>query len=187
MNTALQNDAAKDDLLILVDEQDFPLGTATKAKAHAEGLLHRAFSVVIWREAASGYEILLTRRAPGKYHSGGLWTNACCSHPRAGEETLAAAARRTREELGCEAEDLREVGAFVYRAPFENGLTEHEFDHVLLARLIPGAAPDPDPEETDALRWVTVTALREELAEHPERFTAWAPQVVALAFAALGR
>ena len=176
-------DPAKNDELILVDALDRPLGTATKARAHEEGLLHRAFSAQLVREGEAGPELLLAQRAEGKYHSAGLWANSCCSHPRAGEELADAVPRRIREELGCAGVGLREIGAFVYRAEFADGLAEFEYDHVFL-----GAAegePDPDPSEVGDLRWVGAEELAEELASHPERFCAWALTVLPMALAAL--
>lgn len=175
----LEQDPARDDALILVDGLDRAQGSATKWEAHAKGLLHRAFSVVLVRAGGEGPELLLAQRTEGKYHSGGLWANSCCSHPRAGEEVLDAARRRVREELGCEACDLRELDSFVYYEAFENGLAEHEYDHVLLGRL--AGEVTPDPSEVMAVRWVGVDELAAELADHPERFCAWAPMVLSIA------
>ena len=183
VDVRMEQDPAKDDLLVLVDALDREVGTATKMEAHVGAHLHRAFSVVLYRRCEDGPQLLLSRRAMGKYHSGGLWANSCCSHPRAGEEVLTAAQRRVKEELGCEAHDLREVASFVYRAAFDNGLVEFEYDHVLLGSFAGELAPDPD--EVDATRWVTPDELAVELAEHPERFTAWAHSVLTLAMAAL--
>ena len=113
--------------VILVDEHDREIGSGEKLQIHQEGKLHRAFSVLVfnWKQ-----ELLLQKRKETKYHSGGLWTNTCCSHPRPGELTLEAAQRRLHEEMGLTC-PLREVGNFIYRAEFENGLIEHEYDHVL--------------------------------------------------------
>ena len=172
-------DPARDEQLILVDGLDRMTGTATKWEAHAQGLLHRAFSAVLVREGDTGAEVLLSQRAMGKYHSGGLWANSCCSHPRAGAELLDEAVRRVREELGCEAADLREIGAFVYRAEFENGLAEHEYDHVLVGRMTGELMPDPT--EVSATRWVGVEELAAELAREPRHFSAWAPMVLSIA------
>ena len=144
-----------------------------------EGLLHRAFSVVLIRDGADGPEVLLAQRAFGKYHSEGLWANSCCSHPRAGEELMAAAYRRVFEELGCEARGLYEAGAFVYRAEFANGLVEHEYDHVLIGQCV--GDPTINPEEVEAVRWVGVNDLALELAQHPTHFCAWAPMVLSIA------
>src|SRR6185503_16709121 len=112
--------------VILVNEKDEVTGTAEKMEAHEKGLLHRAFSIFVFNSRG---EVLMQQRAPGKYHSAGLWTNACCSHPRPGEKTEEAARRRLREELGFETA-LTEIFDFIYRAEFVNGLAEHEYDHV---------------------------------------------------------
>lgn len=176
---AFARDGGRDDMLVLVDLEDRQIGTATKLDAHVKGLLHRAFSVVLWREGEGGKEFLLTRRAPGKYHSSKLWTNSCCSHPRDGEELASAVARRVREELGCEIEGLRELGSFVYRTVFCNGIREFEFDHVFAAECV--GEPLPDPAEADAACWVSAEALTAELLEHPHHFTAWAPGVFSIA------
>lgn len=178
-------DDARDDMLILVDGRDRQIGTATKIESHVRGLLHRAFSVVFVREGANGPELLLSQRAEGKYHSAGLWANSCCSHPRDGEATIDAAARRCHEELGMHADGLEEIGAFAYRAAFASGLVEYEYDHVLLART--PEAPCPDPAEVRSTRWVTLDELSEELASHPERFCAWAFTVLTLAMDHIGR
>ena len=181
MHTALENDPARNDALILVDGADRQIGTASKEETHVKGLLHRAFSVVLVREGDDGPEYLLAQRAEGKYHSAGLWANSCCSHPRAGEELVQAAYRRVREELGCEALELREIAAFVYRAPFDNGLCEYEYDHVLLGSCAGEEAPDPS--EVADTRWVSAETLARELAEVPEIFAPWAYTVLSLTLA----
>ena len=178
----MANDAARDDLLIVVDGRDREVGTATKWQAHVEGLLHRAFSVVLVREGDEGPELLLAKRSLQKYHSGGLWANSCCSHPRAGEETIDAAYRRVREELGCQAVGLQEISAFAYRAAFDNGLVEFEYDHVIVGRC--EGAIDPDPAEASEVRWIGFDALAAELAATPELFAAWAPMVFSLTMSA---
>lgn len=185
MDQRFADDAAYADEMILVDGLDRPIGSATKEQAHAEGLLHRAFSVVLVREGSDGCELLLAQRALGKYHSAGLWANSCCSHPRVGEEVLGAAYRRVREELGCEARDLREIGAFVYRAPFPNGLVEYEYDHVLVGSCV--TDPHPDPSEVGGLRWAGASRVASDLAESPTLFAPWAFTVLSLALAELGR
>ena len=114
--------------VILVDEQDNPIGLMPKLEAHQKAVLHRAFSVFILN--AKG-ELMLQQRAKHKYHSPGLWTNTCCSHQRQGETNVQAGMRRLREEMGFTTE-LKEIISFIYKAPFDNGLTEHEFDHVLI-------------------------------------------------------
>ena len=181
MNELFANDAAVNDLLILVDGRDEEIGQATKEQAHTQGLLHRAFSVVLRREDGQGRQILLAQRAQGKYHSSGLWANSCCSHPRAGEQVMDAAYRRVPEELGCQARDLREIAGFVYRAEFDNGLCEYEYDHVLVGECV--GTPDPDPSEVGDVRWVSEQDLAAELAAHPERFSAWAFTVLSLVLA----
>lgn len=153
--------------VILVDAGDTPVGTAEKLTAHREGRLHRAFSVFVLND---GDEVLLQRRAEGKYHSGGLWSNTCCSHPRPGEETEVAARRRLEEEMGfvCPLEPAFEM---VYRADVGGGLVEYEYDHIFLGRWNGG--PDPDPAEVAGWRWVGLPELREEVARTPRRFTYW--------------
>lgn len=180
---AMDLDPLRDDLLVLVDAFDQQTGTATKKHVHRAGLLHRAFSVVLTREGTRGPELLLARRAPGKYHSSGLWANSCCSHPRPGEDLVGAATRRTLEELGITPRDLREVDSFVYRAPFENGITEYEYDHVFVATC--EGEPTPDPYEVDAVRWVSLPELVDELATYPEHFAVWAITVLPMAMRAL--
>src|SRR5688572_27196508 len=162
-------DATAFDELILVDEHDSPVGYATKLRAHQDGgKLHRAFSVFIFNAAG---EMLLQRRAAGKYHFGGLWTNACCSHPRRGESTPEAARSRLRQEFGFDAE-LREVFTFIYRATDPtSGLTEHEFDHVLLGQF--DGEPRPNPEEIDKWEWVKPAELLADVRARPVRYTPW--------------
>ena len=174
-------DPARDDMLILVDGLDREVGAATKLQAHVDGVLHRAFSVVLVRDGEEGPEILLAKRSLLKYHSGGLWANSCCSHPRVGEGVVEAAYRRVPEELGCEAADLREVCAFVYRAEFDNGLTEHEFDHVVVGRCV--GEVDPNPAEASEARWIGFDALAAELTNEPSKFAAWVPIVLTLTMA----
>ncbi len=155
--------------IILVDESDREIGYAEKLEAHrAGGRLHRAFSIVLFR--ADG-RMLLQQRAAAKYHFGGLWTNACCGHPRRGEGLEDAARRRLREELGVESE-LRRVFSFRYTATDAgSGLTERELDHVLVGTLEGETRPDPD--EIDAVRWVDCAELARDVAERPERYTPW--------------
>ena len=157
------------DAVVLVDEQDRPLGVEAKLKAHeAGGRLHRAFSVFLFDAAG---RMLLQRRATTKYHFGGLWTNACCSHPQWGEDVVSGAKVRLREELGVVA-DLSEAFTFVYRADDPaSGLTEHEFDHVLFGQF--DGRPEPDPAEVDGWRWVDPYELSRDVAAHPERYTPW--------------
>jgi len=155
--------------VVLVDRQDRPVGTMEKLAAHREGRLHRALSVVL--RSADGRKLLLQRRAACKYHSGGAWTNTCCSHPRPGEDPAEAAVRRLREEMGIELDHLDPLFTTVYRAAVGEGLTEHEFVHVF------GSVWDgpvhPDPAEVDDYAWFDAAELRRDIAEHPERYSAW--------------
>ncbi len=153
--------------VVLVDEHDNELGTMGKMQAHREGRLHRAFSVFVFNDQD---EMLLQRRAAGKYHSPGLWSNACCSHPRPGEAVINAAHRRLGEELGFDCE-LKHAFSFVYRAQLEAGLTEHEYDHVLFGQY--SGVPEPDPTEADACTYEPEEVIRRALADNPEKFTAW--------------
>ncbi len=171
-------DPARDDMLILVDGLDRETGAATKLQAHVDGALHRAFSVVLMRDGEAGQELLLAKRSMLKYHSGGLWANSCCSHPRVGEGVVEAAYRRVPEELGCEAVDLRELCSFVYRAEFDNGLTEHECDHVVVGRCVGDVVPNP--AEASEARWTSFDDLAAELANEPAKFAVWAPIVFTL-------
>jgi isopentenyl-diphosphate delta-isomerase len=153
--------------VILVDPIDTPLGTMEKLEAHQKALLHRAFSVFIFDNAG---RMLLQRRAEDKYHSPGLWTNACCSHPRPGEDTEAAAVRRLREELGFTT-PLTKLFSFTYRSEYENGLTEFEFDHVFVGHY--DAAIQPDPAEVSDHCYRSMEEIRAELDAEPARFTTW--------------
>ncbi len=155
------------ELLILVDEYDNQIGTMEKMQAHREGKLHRAFSVFVFNNKG---QLLLQRRALHKYHSGGLWTNTCCSHQRPGETTLAAAHRRLQEEVGFDC-PLAEKFTFVYQASFSNGLTEYEFDHVLFGAT--ETEGHPNPQEVSELRWIDIASLEKELSAHPELYTFW--------------
>lgn len=155
------------DMVILVDEQDDVIGYMKKLEAHKMGLLHRAFSILVFNSAN---ELLMHQRAKSKYHSGGLWTNTCCSHQHQDEDTLAAAHRRLLEEMGFDCE-LKERFSFLYRAEMPSGLTEHEFDHVLVGRY--DGTVDLNPHEVEAYEWVSWTALSERLQETPDLYTPW--------------
>ena len=183
INAAFAHDDAQDDMLVLVDLADCAKGVATKMEAHTKGLLHRAFSVVLWKNGADGLEFLLSRRASGKYHSAGLWANSCCSHPREGEKLVDAVRRRTKQELGCDIENPHELDSFVYRAVFDNGIEEYEFDHVFVAEYTGDVTPNP--AESDAVRWVSADVLDTEIRTHPERFSAWAPGVFSIVLRAM--
>jgi isopentenyl-diphosphate Delta-isomerase len=159
-----------DEFVVLVDGGDRTTGAMEKLEAHRVGALHRAFSVFVVRDDGA---ILLQRRADGKYHSAGLWTNSCCGHPRMGEAVLDAGRRRLREEMGIDL-PLREVGTFTYRAELPNGLVEHEIDHVLIGRG-DDVVPAPAPAEVSEWRWMSRQAVGDELSADPSRFTAWFP------------
>jgi isopentenyl-diphosphate delta-isomerase len=168
--------------VVLVDEQDRPIGTAAKIAAHRPpGQRHRAFSVLVHDGAGS---FLLQQRALTKHHFAGLWSNTCCSHPRPGEPAPLAAARRLGEELGLRALELHNLGSFHYRAHDPvSGLVEDEIDHVVLATV--DGTPCPDPREVAAWRWATAAAIEAEHAARPERFTPWFAAVFALGRAGL--
>ena len=153
--------------VILVNEKDEPIGLMGKMEAHEKGLLHRAFSVFIFN---SKQEVLLQQRAACKYHSPNLWTNTCCSHPREGESNLQAGERRLQEEMGMRV-SLKEVFSFIYKAPFDNGLTEHEYDHVLVGYS--DLQPRINPEEVASWKWLSLEAIKEDILQAPERYTAW--------------
>lgn len=155
------------DLVILVDEADVETGTMEKMEAHTKGLLHRAFSVFLLNGKG---EMLLQRRAETKYHSAGLWTNACCSHPRPGESLADACTRRLAEEMGMSAL-LSKMFSFVYHARLEHGLTEYEFDHVFAG--VTDAVPQPDAAEVAEWKYVTRDFLIADISIHPECYTEW--------------
>ena len=172
------HDATLTDELILVDGLDREIGTATKWQTHVDGALHRAFSAVLVRESENGPELLLAKRSLLKYHSGGLWANSCCSHPRVGEDTIDAAYRRVQEELGCTASSLHEIASFVYRVEFDNGLCEHEYDHVIVGQC--SGELNLNPQEVSDARWIGFDDLAAELAHDAKQFAAWAPIVLTL-------
>ena len=156
-----------EELVILVDEQDNRLGLMPKMEAHEKAVLHRAFSVFVFNDRG---ELMLQQRAADKYHSPLLWTNTCCSHQRDGETSLEAGKRRLQEEMGFVC-DLEEVFWFVYKAPFDNGLTEHELDHVMIGRY--NGEPNINPEEVASYKWMPLEAVKEDIELRPELYTAW--------------
>jgi isopentenyl-diphosphate delta-isomerase len=153
--------------VILVSPQDEEIGYMEKMEAHQLGLLHRAFSVFLFNSKG---EMLLQKRALSKYHSGGLWTNACCSHPRKGETIEQAASRRTREELGCEPE-LQKIHTFIYKATLDNNLIEHEFDHVLFGNY--EGEMNLNVNEVSEIVYLPIQQIRQEMNEQPDKFTVW--------------
>lgn len=162
--------------VILVDESDHEVGTAEKLAAHQQGLLHRAFSIFIFNTKS---EILIQKRAEGKYHSGGLWTNTCCSHPQSGKILQKDAEDRLKEEMGLDA-DLSEIFTFQYKTDFANGLIENELDHVLVG--FSDDEPKPDREEASAWRWISPTDLKSEIAANPADFTEWLKVIISMHF-----
>jgi isopentenyl-diphosphate delta-isomerase len=153
--------------VVLVNEQDVELGTMEKLEAHEKGILHRAFSVIL---VNSEGEILLQKRAAKKYHSAGLWTNTCCSHPRPGESVEAAAVRRLKEELGINTRP-KLAYSFVYKVALENNLIEHELDHVLIGKF--DGAPIINPEEIEDWKHMSVDDLRNDILSNPSYYTHW--------------
>ena len=158
---------ATDGMLIAVDVQDRETGIVDKMTAHRSGILHRAFSIFVFDSNA---RLLLQRRARSKYHSGGLWSNTCCSHPRPGEPLLDSAHRRLRDEMGFDC-PLEAVFGFVYHAQLDGGLVEHEFDHVLVGRF--QGTPVPNTREVEDWQWESLPAIRSRFAENPLQFSVW--------------
>ena len=153
--------------VILVDRMGREIGTQEKIQAHREGNLHSAFSIFIFNAVG---ELLLQRRAQTKYHSGGLWTNTCCSHPRPGESFYRAAKRRLNEEMGFDCE-LTGLFSFIYHTQLDNSLFEHELDYVFAGYY--NGQPTPNPDEVDDWKWMNVSTLKQEVQETPENYTYW--------------
>ncbi len=159
--------------VVLVDRYDRQVGTAPKQAVHADGSLHRAFSVFVFDSAGN---TLLQCRADAKYHSGGLWSNTCCGHPRPGETTGAAAHRRLRQEMGFDC-TLRPVLTFVYKRNLENGLVEHELDHVFVGQF--DGVPVPNPDEVGDWRWVDLGVVVTDMIANPKSYSVWFPIALA--------
>jgi len=153
--------------VILVDEEDLPKGQMDKMEAHEKGVLHRAFSVFIFN---SKRELLLQQRAMSKYHCAGLWTNTCCSHPRIGESNIQAAKRRLMEEMGMDCE-LNYLFKFTYKAVFEDGLTEHEVDHVFFG--MSDKLPVINHDEVEGFKYMGLEALAQDISVNPTAYTPW--------------
>lgn len=153
--------------VILVDTNDEPIGLMEKIAAHEQALLHRAFSVFILND---NNEIMLQQRAQSKYHSPLLWTNTCCSHQRPGETNIQAGKRRLREEMGFEV-DLQELFHFIYKAPFDNGLTEHELDHVMIGKF--NDEPNINKEEVEDWKWMSIEVIKQDMQQNPDVYTVW--------------
>lgn len=157
----------KEEEVILVNEFDEQIGLMPKLEAHEKAVLHRAFSVFILNEKN---EIMLQQRAHQKYHSPLLWTNTCCSHQRNGETNIEAGSRRLFEEMGFKVE-LKELFHFIYKAPFDNGLTEHELDHVMIGYF--NGNPIINPEEVEDWKWMKIQDVKEDMVQNPEIYTVW--------------
>lgn len=165
-----------DDVVVLVDERDTSIGVAPKLDVHRDGRLHRAVSVVLFDDRG---RVMLQRRADAKYHSGGLWSNSCCGHPRPGESVEDAAGRRLSDELGVAGCAVTRIGELAYFAELGNGLVEHELDHILVGQW--RGAVTPNPLEVSEIRWVDPPTLLLDLAEVPTAYTPWAGPVIARA------
>lgn len=153
--------------VILVNENDEQIGLMPKMEAHEKALLHRAFSVFIFNEKD---ELMLQQRAHSKYHSPGLWTNTCCSHQREGETNIQAGKRRLQEEMGFTTE-LKDTVSFIYKAPFDNGLTEHEYDHILVGKY--DDEPVLNPDEAAGYKWLSLEDVKKDMEINPQLYTAW--------------
>ncbi|CAI8378607.1 MAG: Isopentenyl-diphosphate Delta-isomerase [Flavobacterium sp. SCGC AAA160-P02] len=153
--------------VILVDKQDNQIGLMPKMEAHEKAVLHRAFSIFIFNDKG---ELMLQQRAAHKYHSPLLWTNTCCSHQRDGESNIEAGMRRLYEEMGFSTR-LKEVFSFIYKAAFDNGLTEHELDHVMLGNF--DGEPTINLDEVASYKWMSLEAIQKDLESNPELYTAW--------------
>jgi isopentenyl-diphosphate delta-isomerase len=156
-----------EDKVILGDNNDNKIGLMPKLEAHEKGVLHRAFSVFIFNNHG---ELMLQRRALTKYHSPGLWTNTCCSHQRDGESNISSGKRRLNEEMGFDTE-LFEKTSFIYKAKFDNGLIEHEFDHVLVGSY--NHSPIINSIEVDSWKWMSLENIKKDINDHPDNYTAW--------------
>lgn len=153
--------------VILVNEYDKQIGLMPKLEAHEKAVLHRAFSVFVFNNKN---ELMLQQRALNKYHSPGLWTNTCCSHQRDGESNLQAGIRRLQEEMGF-VTPLKETISFIYKAPFDNGLTEHELDHIMVGSY--EDAPIINPDEVADWKWMPIEDVKQDIDDNPQLYTAW--------------
>lgn len=153
--------------VILVNENDEQIGLMPKLEAHQKAMLHRAFSVFVFND---NNELMLQQRAFHKYHSPGLWTNTCCSHQRDGESNIQAGKRRLQEEMGFVTE-LKETTSFIYKAPFDNGLTEHEFDHVMVGHY--NDDPKINKDEVASWKWMPLEEVKQDINQQPMLYTEW--------------
>lgn len=157
----------QEEQVILVNEKNEQIGLMPKMEAHEKALLHRAFSVFVFNDSN---ELMIQQRAAHKYHSPLLWTNTCCSHQREGESNIEAGKRRLQEEMGFTT-DLEESISFIYKAPFDNGLTEHEFDHILIGYY--NEEPNINLDEVASWKWMSLEAVKADISEHPNLYTEW--------------
>jgi len=157
----------KEELVVLVNENNEQIGLMPKLEAHQKALLHRAFSVFILNDKN---ELMLQQRAADKYHSPLLWANTCCSHQREGETNIEAGNRRLQEEMGFNTQ-LKELFSFIYKAPFDNGLTEHELDYVMIGYY--NQEPTINPDEVEAWKWMDIDEVRKDIQQNPDIYTAW--------------
>ena len=163
----------KNSPLVLVNEHDEVIGYEDKMTAHQQGILHRAFSVMLYRTCAQGTEILLQQRAQSKYHCPGLWSNTCCSHPFPNEATQDAAIRRLDEELNIHtALTLQHLGHFIYKTPCDNNLIEHELDHVY-SGVYSDTLPQFNAKEVQAIKWMSLDDYAKDLTQNPHLYTPW--------------
>ena len=153
--------------VILVNEKDQEIGLMPKLEAHQKAVLHRAFSVFIFN---SENELMLQQRASNKYHSPNLWTNTCCSHQRSGESNIQAGTRRLYEEMGFTT-SLKEITSFIYKAPFDNGLTEHELDHIIVGYY--NEDPVINSDEVEDWKWMKIEDVKKDISLNPDLYTAW--------------
>lgn len=153
--------------VIIVDKNDNQIGLMPKLDAHKKGILHRAFSVFVLN---NNNEIMLQKRAYNKYHSGGLWTNTCCSHQREGENSIEAGKRRLLEEMGFETE-LKIITSFIYKVEFENGLTEHELDYLLIGKFL--KSPVINKQEVADWKWMKIELITDDIKLNPNNYTSW--------------
>lgn len=171
--------------IILVNANDEAIGAAEKLEVHQQALLHRAFSVFIFRKTKKHWEVLLQKRHAGKYHCGGLWTNTCCGHPRPGEEIKRAAKRRLLEEMGITT-SLLNAGSFFYQAHFDNGLVENEIDHVFIGIFFQELIT-VSPKEVEDYRWITLEKLNRDVVRHKNKYTPWLKEALSVAKTGLSK
>ena len=162
----------KKEYVVLVDKHDNPIGQCEKLEAHRDDRLHRAFSVLLVR----GQDVLLQQRHPDKYHSGGLWANTCCSHPRPDEDIISAGKRRLHEEMGITAA-LTDIGSFIYQTQLTDTLSEHEYDHILIGTFDSADIPF-NKNEVIATKWMAISQLKQELETNPTLYVVWLKQVL---------